>query len=282
MLKLRVITALILFPLAVSGILFLSNSSFATLFGLVILLAAYEWAGFAGFPSLLAKLAYVVIVATMLFSLWLINFALSADMMNNAAIVSWAIIIALLIGFPARLKFWHNNIVVIAVIGLAVLVFTWYALISLHAIDHIRFAEIQISGPYLVLSVMMLIWIADTGAYFSGKRFGKTKLALTISPGKSREGVYGALALAFIVVVLFTLWSGGSFQDYVNIIGLGLATVIFSVIGDLAESMFKRQANIKDSSQMLPGHGGILDRIDGVTAAAPAFYIGLSFLFSLN
>ena len=282
MLKLRIITALILFPLAVSGILFLSNSAFSAAVGIIMLLAAYEWAGFAKFPSILSKLAYVLIVGTIIFSLWLLNFILSSGVMNGLAVGFWLFALILLSGFPDKVSFWQGRNALIAVIGVFLLVITWYSLTSIHAIKELNFAETVISGPYLVLSVMMLVWIADTGAYFSGKRFGKTKLAPKISPGKSREGVYGGLVLAIIIVSLFTFWHGGAVQDYLNIIVISIVTVIFSVIGDLLESMFKRQAEIKDSSNILPGHGGILDRIDSVTAAGPVFYIALSWVYQLN
>ena len=159
---------------------------------------------------------------------------------------------------------------------------TWYAVISIHAISTVKFAEIFISGPYLLLSALMLIFAADTGAYFSGKRFGKNKLAPQVSPGKSIEGALGGLLLALVMAILFTLWCGGVLQDYLNIIAITVVTVIFSIIGDLMESMFKRQADIKDSSNLLPGHGGILDRIDSITAAVPVFYIALSLMYSLH
>ena len=282
MLKLRVITALLLFPLAVYGILFLSNSGFALFSGIIILLAAYEWAGFARFPSVLAKLAYVVIVATIIYSVWLINFLLSAKVMVVMSLAFWFFALILLLAFPRRIKFWQGKSLIIAIIGIFLLLICWYALISLHAIESLHFAQITISGPYLVFSAMWLIWLADTGAYFSGKRFGKHKLAPKISPGKSREGVLGGLLLALIVINLFTLWHGGAVQDYLFINAISIVTVIFSVVGDLLESMFKRQADIKDSGHILPGHGGILDRIDSVSAAVPAFYVTLSLLYSLQ
>ncbi len=275
-------TALVLFPLAVSAILFLSESTFAVFVGFIILLGAYEWAGFAKFPSVLAKMAYVLIVAITIFSLWLMNFALSVSIMNNIATGFWLFAIILLIGFPNYFKLFYQANLLIAIIGLFLLTLTWYALISLQAIDTFTFAQTTITGPYLVLSVMMLVWIADTGAYFSGKRFGKNKLAPQISPGKTIEGVLGGLLLAIVIVSLFTLWSGGSMKDYVYIISITTLTVLFSVMGDLLESLFKRQAKLKDSGHLLPGHGGILDRIDSVTAAAPIFFITLSWLYVIH
>ncbi len=278
MLKLRVITALILFPLAVSGILFLSNDAFAAFVGIVMLFGAYEWAGFAKFPSMPSKLAYVAIVATILFSIWLINFLLSVDFMNGMAAFFWVFALLLVIGYPGSSKFWRGKAVIISVMGLFLLTITWYAIVSLHAITEFQFAQTHISGPYLLLSALMLIFAADTGAYFSGKRFGKNKLAPKVSPGKSIEGVIGGLLLALLMALVFTLWHSGDLHDYLHVIGITIVTVTFSVIGDLMESMFKRQADIKDSSNLLPGHGGILDRMDSITAAVPVFFITISLI----
>jgi len=282
MLKLRVITALILFPLAVSAILLLPEPAFAAFVAFIVLLGAYEWAGFARFPSVLAKMAYVLIAAVIIFSVWLMNFVLPASVMNYIALGFWLLAVILLGGYPDHFKFWRSTNLLVAITGLFLLTLTWYSLISIHSVKELVFAQTTISGPYLVLSVMMLVWIADTGAYFSGKHFGKNKLAPKISPGKTIEGVLGGLLLAIIVVCLFALYHGGSAQDYLYIIAISAVSVIFSVIGDLMESMYKRQAKIKDSSNLLPGHGGILDRIDSITAAGPIFFISLSWLYLLN
>lgn len=274
----RVLTALILFPLAVYGILFLENDAFALVVGIIMLLGAYEWAGFAQFPSRLAKLAFVVIVATSIYSLWLMNFAISSDVMNTTAGIFWLFCLLLVLAYPGSSVLWKDKTLVIAIIGIVLLTLTWYSLISIHAIPEMDFAQVRISGPYLVLSVMMLVWIADTGAYFSGKRFGKNKLAPKVSPGKSREGVYGGVLLALMAALIFTFWHQGEMDDYQRIIIITIITVVFSVVGDLMESMFKRQAGIKDSGNILPGHGGIMDRIDSVTAAGPVFFIAITML----
>lgn len=281
MLKLRVITALILFPLAVSGILFLSNDAFAGCVGFIMLLAAYEWAGFAKFPGILSKMAYVAIMATILLSIWLVNFLIPIKFMNGIAVFFWFASLLMVFGYPASANFWRGRKVVISVMGFFLLTITWYSLVSVHGISELKFAQTHISGPYLLLSALMLIFAADTGAYFSGKQFGKNKLAPKISPGKSIEGAFGGLILALCLAVLFTLWQGGNADDYVNIIIITIVTVIFSIIGDLMESMFKRQADIKDSGKLLPGHGGILDRMDSITAAVPVFFIALFLMYPL-
>jgi phosphatidate cytidylyltransferase len=123
------------------------------------------------------------------------------------------------------------------------------------------------------MAVMVLVWGADIGAYFSGRAFGKRKLAPQVSPGKSWEGVYGGLLLSLVITAIVGFVRDWSFVQM--LIGLiGAAVIVFiSVVGDLTESMFKRQAGIKDSSNLLPGHGGVLDRIDSLTAAIPIFAV---------
>ena len=275
----RVITALVLLPLAIYGILFLSNVSFAVVVGLIMLLGAYEWTGFAKLSSRLAKAGFVVIVACVLYSLWFMNSALSPELMNGIAAVFWLVCLILVFAYPKSAALWKDRTLIIVLMGIILLSLTWYALVAIHAISELQFAKTTISGPYLVLSVMILVWLADTGAYFSGRRFGKNKLAPKVSPGKSREGVYGGLILVMIIVMLFTFWHKGEFLDYLHITLITIITVVFSVVGDLMESMFKRQAGVKDSSHLLPGHGGILDRIDSVTAAGPIFYIAISMVY---
>ena len=214
MLKLRIITALVLLPLALYTILFLGNQSFAAVIGVVTLIAAYEWAGFAKFPSVLAKLAYVVIVTTVIYSLWLINFVISPMVMNAVSAGFWLLALLLIFAYPSSASFWKDRPPMIAVLGVILLTMTWYSLTAIHAISAVQIGDGQISGPYLVLSVMMLVWAADTGAYFSGRRFGKNKLAPAISPGKSREGVYGGMLLALFIALVFALWNNAGMQDY--------------------------------------------------------------------
>ncbi len=279
MLKLRVITALVLFPFTLYCILFLSNASFAFVMGSVMLIAAYEWAGLAGFTTPLRKMAFVVIVGTVIYSVWLMNFAISSYFMNLFASIFWFFCAVLVLKYPKSASFWKDKSIVIAVMGIILFLLTWYALISIHGIEGLQFAQKTIEGPYIMLFCMMLIWAADTGAYFSGRRFGKNKLAVQISPGKSWEGVYGGTILAVLIASACTVFYQGSLLDYFNIITITIATVAFSVVGDLLESMFKRQAGVKDSGKILPGHGGMLDRIDGVIAAVPIFFIAISQLY---
>ena len=151
------------------------------------------------------------------------------------------------------------------VAGCLVLVPSWFLLVAL-----------QHRNPWLVLYILSLIWVCDIAAYFVGKRFGKYKLAPKLSPGKTWEGVLGAYVggLFVILVGYHYLAQDHSLFSWVM---LGLITITFSIVGDLFESLFKRLRNLKDSGTLLPGHGGVLDRIDSITAAVPIFAIGFMF-----
>ncbi|MCB1760121.1 MAG: phosphatidate cytidylyltransferase, partial [Gammaproteobacteria bacterium] len=145
----------------------------------------------------------------------------------------------------------------------------WISLLILHA----RYQD----GPYLLLFLMILIWVADSCAYFAGRRWGRVKLAPLISPGKTREGVYGAMVGAAICGVLLHQLRPQTGPLYLLVV-LSVLVALISVIGDLFESVMKRQAGLKDSGALLPGHGGMLDRIDSLTAAAPLFLLGMLLL----
>ncbi len=131
------------------------------------------------------------------------------------------------------------------------------------------------SGPVLVLIMLVIVWAADIGAYFVGRAVGRVKLAPQVSPGKTWEGVIGGLAAATLAAIVAAGWAGLTIAQGV---GLGISVAAISVIGDLTVSMFKRNAGLKDSGRLFPGHGGVLDRIDGVTAAAPLFAIEATWL----
>ena len=147
--------------------------------------------------------------------------------------------------------------------GVFVLPTAWLALVLLHE-----------RGAMLFLFMFVLIWVADSAAYFTGKRFGKTKLAAALSPGKTREGLWGALIAGAGFAVIGVVWLPVELQFAAYFIMLCLICVLISVVGDLFESLLKRNAGVKDSGNILPGHGGLLDRVDSVLAAAPVFLFG--------
>ncbi|WP_277587968.1 phosphatidate cytidylyltransferase [Pseudomonas chlororaphis] len=261
MLKQRIITALILLPIALCGFFLLEGSAFALFIGLVVTLGAWEWARLAGFEAQSTRIAYAVVVAALLFLMQLLPGI--APWVLGAAVLWWGLATFLVLTYPRTREHWAGAAAKL-VIGLLILLPAWQGLV---------FIKQQPLGNWLIMAVMVLVWGADIGAYFSGKAFGKRKLAPQVSPGKSWEGVYGGLLLSLVITAVVGLvvdWSVGQI-----ILGLlGAAIVVFiSVIGDLTESMFKRQAGIKDSSNLLPGHGGVLDRIDSLTAAIPVFAV---------
>jgi phosphatidate cytidylyltransferase len=151
--------------------------------------------------------------------------------------------------------------------GVLVTLPCWASFVALHARpDH---------GPVLSLTLLVMVWLADSGAYFAGKRWGRTKLAPVISPGKTWEGVLGGIAVSASAVLLAGYWYSRSLEWTLVLAPVALLTVMFSIVGDLLESLMKRQAGVKDSGSIIPGHGGVLDRIDSLTAAAPIFLAGL-------
>jgi len=261
MLKQRIITALILLPIALGGFFLLEGAGFALFIGLVVTLGAWEWARLAGFAAQSARMIYAAVVAAMLFIMYVVP-GLAPGVLG-AAVLWCAVATFLVLTYPQTTHHWANAATKL-LIGLLILLPAWQGLIWIK------------QGPlgnWQIMAVMVLVWGADVGAYFSGRAFGKRKLAPKVSPGKSWEGVYGGLALSLVITAVV-----GFVRDWtVAQLLMGLfsaALIVFvSVVGDLTESMFKRQSGIKDSSNLLPGHGGVLDRIDSLTAAIPIFAV---------
>ena len=261
MLKQRIITALILLPIALGGFFLFEGAGFALFIGLVVTLGAWEWARLAGFAAQSARVIYAAAVAAMLFIMYVVPGL--APWVLGAAVLWWAVATFLVLTYPQTTHHWANAATKL-LIGLLILLPAWQGLIWIK------------QGPlgnWQIMAVMVLVWGADVGAYFSGRAFGKRKLAPKVSPGKSWEGVYGGLALSLVITAVV-----GFVRDWtVAQLLMGLfsaALIVFvSVVGDLTESMFKRQSGIKDSSNLLPGHGGVMDRIDSLTAAIPIFAV---------
>ena len=261
MLKQRIITALILLPIALCGFFLLSGAGFALFIGFVVTLGAWEWARLAGFNAQPARVGYAAVVAVLLFVLNLLPGL--APWVLGVAMIWWVAATYLVLTYPASSERWAS-VAGKLVIGLLILLPAWQGLVLIKQWP---------LGNWLILAVMVLVWGADIGAYFSGKAFGKRKLAPKVSPGKSWEGVYGGLVASLMITLVVGLLRHWSASELLFGL-LGAAVVVFiSVVGDLTESMFKRQSGIKDSSNLLPGHGGVLDRIDSLTAAIPVFAV---------
>jgi phosphatidate cytidylyltransferase len=276
MLRTRILTSLVLGAGFLAALFLLPDLYWSLLMLAVIAIAFSEWGGMSAMskPWQHVYTGFVTLFGIMVILADDIGMpALQSQVMFYSILVA-AIFWLLLAPVWLMFRFKLRQPLLMAVIGFIVLFPTWLALISLRGIS-----------PWLLLLVMAAVWIADSAAYFAGRRFGKHKLAPQISPGKTWEGVSGAwLAVSFYGLVLCYSLS----QSYWLIVGLFAITVL-SIMGDLLESLVKRQAGVKDSGNLLPGHGGILDRIDGLTSSLPlvmffiyfpAYYLVLESLYA--
>ncbi len=271
MLKQRIITALILVPLVAWGIYALPSMYFALFFGLISMVGVWEWTHLMQLHSAALRALYAVIAIGMLATIWFLlpRYSLLILVICSLASVWWLIAIYLTRTYQDSTR---QSALLKGIIGLLILVPAWTALVYLQG--HPAY------GPRYVFFLLLLIWAADTGAYFSGRRWGKHKLAPRVSPGKTWEGVAGGMTLVVVVATMgATVMVGGNrdWQVVIALVALSMLVAAISVVGDLTESMYKREAGVKDSGRLLPGHGGVLDRIDSITAAAPVFVLGLWF-----
>jgi phosphatidate cytidylyltransferase len=263
MLKTRIITGLILGALLLLGLFELPRLWAAAAFGLVFTLAAWEWAGFGALLAPAAKAGYTAAMAALFWSCWVWTGRTSHLLLLLAVACLWWLIALLWLSLaPER----HLPVLALAC-GVPVLAPALAALAHLVASSG-GFA----SGPQAVFFLVLMVCAADIGAFFAGRSFGKHKLAPRVSPGKTWEGAAGGLILVSLVA-----WVGASYFSLpaLLVVPFGCGVGIFSIVGDLTESMFKRAAALKDSGTLLPGHGGLLDRLDSITAAAPLYALGL-------
>ncbi|MCF6337098.1 MAG: phosphatidate cytidylyltransferase [Gammaproteobacteria bacterium] len=273
MLKQRLMTAAVLVPLVIWGILSLPTPYLALVLALFIVQGAWEWTGFMQLKVVWQRILYVAVVVLGLACIWFFqqdSFLAGANTdwlaLPILSLFWWLLATVWVLNYPRTVQRWSSRAVLV-LIGLLVLLPTWLAVVGLHASGE--------QGPLLVMYLLSLIWVADSGAYFGGRAWGKRKLAPAVSPGKTWEGVGSAVAISTLYAIVAAQVLGLPGNLWPVFVVLSLVTVIFSVLGDLTESMFKRHAGIKDSGTLLPGHGGVLDRIDSVTAAAPIFVVGL-------
>jgi phosphatidate cytidylyltransferase len=257
MLRERVITALLLAPLVLLVIFWVPHVVTMAALALLVIGAAWEWSAFPRFTQYSARALYVAVVAACIVATWWFGVQRDEiDRLIHIALLWWVFALIWVAIAPARV-----NRTTAAGAGLLVLVPAWLALSRLHAL-----------GPELLLFLILLVVAADVGAYFAGRSFGRNKLAPRVSPGKTWEGVLGGFAAAALMAAIGVWWFK---VDAPRFAALCIIVVVASIIGDLTESLFKRHAGLKDSGTLLPGHGGLLDRVDSITAAAPVFLVGL-------
>ena len=271
MLKERIATAVVLLAAFLSALFLLPTRQFAILVAVVVGMGAFEWAALVK-VSRVARYAFSAVCAALFgIGIWVVQ-AIDPSRPEVAAVhaVSAFFWLALVPLWLAR--GWQLRSPAIAlVVGAIVVLPAGFAIVGLHSI-----------APYALLMVLLLVWIADVAAYFAGRAFGRRKLAPAISPGKTWEGVAGAMVATIFYAIICVMVSpqlsaivkGGS---WVLCFGVAALLCAVSIVGDLFESLMKRQANVKDSGTLLPGHGGVLDRIDSVTSTLPT----AAFLFFL-
>lgn len=268
----RILTAIVLIPLVIIALFFAPLSIFSYLIIAVCALATWEWSHFLGMVEKTQKAIFMVLIISLLALLYLIPIDLSLKgqlytYIICLSIVWWLIALLLVISYPQSAKYWSKSILIKLLFALFTLIPFYISMLELRSINY----DIdRYTGAVWLLYVFVLVWATDTGAYFAGRAIGKHKLAVKVSPGKTIEGFIGGVSLAILVCLLVYL-TGYFAISFINFLISSLLAILVSVLGDLTESMFKREAGIKDSGNLIPGHGGILDRIDSLTAAVPVF-----------
>lgn len=268
MLLLRVVTSLVLIPLILAVVVYGSDEGFALFIGVSLLFATWEWSGLIQFKQ--HKLRYIYTL-TMLLALVGLYFTWTMFMTLIVAFMAllwWVYVLYVILGFQKNQNHFSSSVFFRSFYGVLLFIPAWLSVIALRASSN-EYSE-------WVLVLLILIWMADSAAYFTGRTFGKTRLAHRVSPGKSWEGVAGAFLIVVITAFYYAHWQE---LPVLLFIGVCVCTTIFSIIGDLFESVAKRCSDTKDSGQLLPGHGGFLDRLDSLFAAAPVFYLGI---YTLN
>jgi phosphatidate cytidylyltransferase len=258
----RILSAIVMAVLFIYAVFVLEASHFVFAMGAVVLLAGWEWARLSGVSNQAVRVLFAAFIGVACF------IVLNGSFQKVSLYVSpllWGLALFWVMRYPTELiwKYVFSRLL----FGVFVLVTTWSALVVLKQSDNF---------VVWVLLLMGLIWGADSGAYFAGRAFGKRKLARFVSPGKSWEGVFGGLVLTQAGVIVFAVLSDFTPSNWCVLAAIALITSSVSVLGDLTESLFKRHEGLKDSSHLIPGHGGVMDRVDSLTAAAPIYVLLLS------
>ncbi|MBD1583653.1 phosphatidate cytidylyltransferase [Pseudoalteromonas sp. S16_S37] len=278
MLKQRILTSVVLAPLAMLLVFYTPLALFSFIAAAIVLLGAWEWSAFMGLSCAKKRGGFVALMGAILLLLhwhWPITslwhggqLQADANYVFTLAFAWWLVATFLVFKYPSKARAWNEGVMMRAVAGVLTLVPLWLAL------NVLRSAEYQQAHQYgstLIMVVLGIVWSADIGAYFAGKNFGKHKLMPNVSPNKTIEGLIGGVITAVIFVVVFCHFAQVEQKLWIIYAVMTVFIALFSAIGDLLESMFKREVGLKDSGTCLPGHGGILDRIDSLTAAAPIF-----------
>lgn len=269
MLKQRIITAVILIPLVVAAIFLFETKWFAMLFAVFVGIGAWEWATLCKLNKLYCY-SYSLITVLILAIIYWVDENILYNGIMACGVIYWLMAIVLVVMYQTQAINFTKSTPILLAIGLLLLIPMWASLTVLKSFPA--------NGAALLMFLMLLIWGADTAAYFIGKKWGKRRLASRVSPGKTWEGSSAGIVAGIVITLAYVIVSNQLLSFGLAFIGLSIMTVFISIIGDLMESMVKREANIKDSGSILPGHGGVMDRLDSLTAAGPVFVCGIVYL----
>jgi len=280
LLQQRIITAVVLAPLAIMAMFYLPLNTFSAVIMSVMAIGAWEWGPLMGFNNNRRRIAFVTATIILISAFWAylpIENLWQDGQLNDLAIivlwltVGWWLLSAMLTFlYPRCSKFWSSHRSVRGIFGWLTLIPTWLAFVSLRSNEY---AFDAYHGAQLIMFLFLMVWSADIGAYFVGKSIGKRKLMPNVSPGKTIEGFLGGVVFACILIGIAAYILEWNQTQIIKVLVVTCIITTVSVLGDLNESMFKRQAGIKDSGTILPGHGGVLDRIDSLTATAPIYVL---------
>lgn len=261
----RVISAVFIAAMLLTAVLWLPAPWSAAALSLILLAAAWEWGGFLG-PRLPGRLLFIGVLAALCLLWWQVSESRQGLRILLWAAFAWWCVATLWIIAGLRATRLH-----VACGGLLALSFAWLALWRMRVDwDH---------GQHAVLYALLIVWLADSGAYFSGRLWGTTRLAPAISPGKTWAGLWGGLAVCALLALGVSAWRE---LPWLPLLAVTLVAGVYSVVGDLTESLAKRFAGVKDSGHLIPGHGGVLDRFDSLLAAAPILMLGVELLPELR
>lgn len=266
MLKQRIVTGIVLAVLLLLVIYVLPRPLFTIAIGAVVMLGAWEWTMLSNLRAKNKRIGYLALIAVLFLLMMLMPMHQSIVVVSTISIVWWLCAAIGILRFQRKTQTFPRNTEVLNLIGLLVLLPFWFSVVMLNSGSVIYDA----ANPVLLFAII-LIALADTSAYFAGRQWGKHKLASNVSPGKTWEGLLGAVLAVTVVVIPLAKVLGITALSQMDLLLLAFITVIAALVGDLFESVIKRIANVKDSGRLLPGHGGVLDRIDAYTAAVPIF-----------
>lgn len=273
MLRQRVVTGLIMAAAFLAAVVFLPLGGLALAFGIVVALGSWEWSRLAGWNTPVARALYVVLLLVCLALLYVycdLGGSPAREQVQpflGFACLWWSFALLWVRSYPTSAALW-STVVGRSVMGILILALAWLAAVFLLSYPR---------GGLLMVIMIVIVVAADVGAYFSGKTWGKHKLAVLVSPKKTWEGFWGGMGACLLLALLlwYQLPAQSAHIDLIAVIAVVLTTAMASVLGDLTVSMVKRESGAKDSGSLLPGHGGLLDRLDSICGAAPVFALGL-------